>query len=86
MQQIIIAHAQSNMRQCPHEMDAYQLHKPPRWKVFSPAAAVLESEEIGDPGDEVSGNLVGAHNTQRSTPPLSPHLAHATAFHRSSYS
>ena len=45
MRQIIIAHAQSSMRQCPREMGAYQLHKPPWWKVFSPAAAILESEE-----------------------------------------
>ena len=34
----------------------------------------------GDHGDKVGGNLVGAHNTQRATPPLSPHLAYATAF------
>ena len=34
----------------------------------------------GDHGDEVGGNLVGAHNTQRATPPLSPLLAYATAF------
>ena len=45
MRQIIIAYAQSSMRQCPREMGAYQLHKPPWLKVFSPAAAILESEE-----------------------------------------
>ena len=45
MRQIIIAHAQSSIRQCPREMGAYQLHKPPWWKVFSPAASTLESEK-----------------------------------------
>ena len=44
-----MAHAQSSMRQCPlkcpREMGAYQLHKPVWRKVFSPAAAILETEE-----------------------------------------
>ena len=78
MRQIIIAHAQSSIRQCPREMGAYQLHKPPWWKVFSPAAST--SGKRKDPEDEVGGNLVGANNPEHATPTLSPHLAYATAF------
>ena len=79
MRQVIIAHAQSNMRQCLREMGAYQLHKPPM-QVESLLSGRSHTGKPGDPGDEVGGNLVRAHNTQRATSPLSPHLAYATAF------